>query len=445
MIYWYTGQPGHGKTLNAIAFVIAMKKEADAKHAKDPGKHPKRELFICNVRDMEFDKVGATPLSPEEFKAWADSPEYLEKLASLEARRGNMTKDQYSEARKELESEKCATEEINPRFHNAIVLIDEAYEHGIFPKRPPSASVPRHVERVAKHRHYGMDIVGVCQSPDKQCDGFLHDLIEWHVHVRRRFGTSYQHLREFDRFEANPEKKAPLKIKRQMLPKHVFGLYKSTQLDTTERRIPWYFVAFAVGIPLGLGFMYYTFGGMKERLGGGVEPVPIASASAGANGAQAPVAPGASRKVETPLEFAQRFVPRIPSQPWSAPAYDNLQVSADPPRLFCMSSRRGTDAAGGIRRTSCSCVTEQGTRYTVRMDVCMAIARDGQYEPYYQERTQMQMDGLAMQDTHAQELRRLREGGATAQVVGVPQVPSYGDIAIKPNPGATNPGWGTVR
>lgn len=79
----------------------------------------------------------------------------------------------------------------HPRFENAIVLIDEAYEHGMMPKRPNSTVVPRHIERVAKHRHFGMDIIGVCQSPDTQCDPFLRDLIERHIHVRRRFGTEH--------------------------------------------------------------------------------------------------------------------------------------------------------------------------------------------------------------------------------------------------------------
>lgn len=390
MIYWYTGQPGHGKTLTAIVRAMEF---------KDKG----REVYVCNVRDFDYEKTGMHKMTPADFLDWM-----------------NFLPD------------------------GAVCLVDEAYEHGMLPKRPPSAKVPPHVERLATHRHRGIDFIFVCQSPDKQIDGFVHDLIEEQVHVRRRFGTQFQHLRIFDRFERNPEKAHPLRIVRQRLPKRAFGVYKSTALDTTERRVPWYFIGFAVGVPLGLGFMYYTFGGLKDRLGGGAQPVPNVAASAAANGAQAPVAAGASSKAATPLEYAQRFIPRIPSQPWSAPAYDGLAVGAEPPRLFCMSSRRGTDATGGIRRTSCSCVTEQGTRYTVRMDVCMAIARDGQYEPYYQERTREQLDGLAMQDVHAGNLRRLHEGG-TAQVVGVPQVPSYGDIGIKANGGATNPGWGTVR
>lgn len=339
MIYWFTGQPGHGKTLCAIQRAMEF---------RDQG----RVVYVCNVRDFDYEKTGMLPMTPEQFKDW-------------------------------------------PRFlpDGAVALVDEAYEHGMLPKRPPGSRVPEHVERLATHRHRGLDFIFVCQSPDKQVDSFVHDLIERHIHVRRRFGTKFQHLREFDRYEKNPEKATPLVVRRQMLPKRPMGTYKSTEMDTTERRIPWYYFAFAVAVPLLLAMMYFTFGNMEERLGGGapVPPVaPVADRAPNANGAAATVAVGAKGSMD-PMEYMAQFMPRVASQPWSAPAYDGLSVPPEPPRVFCM--------IGGDHRTgTCTCLTEQGTRYRMPLQTCRAIAIDGQYEPYYKEPGTRLVDGERMQE-----------------------------------------------
>ncbi|UUE98319.1 zonular occludens toxin domain-containing protein [Xanthomonas hortorum pv. pelargonii] len=152
MIYWYTGQPGHGKTLHAIDRLLEF---------KDQG----RIVYACNIREFDYAKTGVLEMTPQQFCDW---PNFLP--------------------------------------DGAVALVDEAYEHGMLPKRPNSSKVPHHVEQLAKHRHRGLDFIFVSQSPDKQCDQFVHDLIERHVHVRRRFGTKFVHLREFDRFEAQAER-----------------------------------------------------------------------------------------------------------------------------------------------------------------------------------------------------------------------------------------------
>lgn len=383
MLYWYTGQPGHGKTLHAIQRALELKAEADEKHAKDPSKYPLRPLYVCNVRDFDYAKTGAFELTAEQWKTWADSPEYTRRRDEILA--AGLSESALKQQLEQLEREKCATEVINPDFLHAIVLVDEAYEHGMFPKRPAGSKVPRWVERVAKHRHYAMDIIGVCQSPDTQADSFLHDLIERHTHVRRRFGTKFVHLREFDRFERNPEKGHPLTIKRVTLPKKIFGLYKSTELDTTERRIPWYFFALPILVIAGLVGVYSTFGRMDKFMGSDA-PKPAATTSGGAatrDGASATARGERSARQKDGAAYAREFLPRVPSQPWSAPAYDEaLQLSGEPPRLFCMSSLDGQGVNGEHMKASCTCLTEQGTAYVVPQSACRIIARFGQYEPF---------------------------------------------------------------
>ncbi len=345
MIYWYTGQPGHGKTLHAIDRLLEF---------KDKG----RIVYACNIRQFDYAKTGVLEMTPEQFKDW---PNFLP--------------------------------------DGAVALVDEAYEHGMLPKRPAGAKVPHHVEQLAKHRHKGLDFIFVSQSPDKQCDQFVHDLIERHIHVRRRFGTKFVHLREFDRFEAHAEKAVPLTTTRKALPKRPMGTYQSTELDTTERKIPWYYIAFPVGIAVALFLMYYSFGSMGSRLGGAEsETVAQVNASAAAprDGAYATAGGGGAARTETmsAADYAKQFVPRVPSEPWSAPAYDNvLTLPSEPPRLFCMSSMGGMDAQGRSAEPSCTCVTEQGTPYLLAESTCRFVARRGQYEPYRPIRDNRLVDG----------------------------------------------------
>jgi len=441
MLYWYTGQPGHGKTLNAIDRALRMKEEADAKHKADPQKYPHRPLYVCNVRDFDYAKTGAFEMTPEMFRAWADSPEYLSKRAAIDAQRvdGDITEKEHAKLLAALESEKCATEECDPRFTNAIMLIDEAYEHQMLPKRPPSSALPRHVERIAKHRHHGLDIIGVCQSPDTQCDAFVRDLIEEHVHVRRLFGTNRVQLRIFDKFEAQAEKRTPLRSKIIHLTKgkKSVGTYKSTVFDTTERRIPWYYYAAGIGAPLGLAFILYVFMGLGDRLGGGSPETPStpavtsASGAQAANGAHATVAAARAAAPQTAEEYAARFTPRIAAQPWSAPAYDSLTVPAQPPRVFCMISGAGEDASGLRSEGGCTCITDQGTRYAMPRTSCEIVATQGQYEPFRQNRLgdDYRMDGQQLQQRHYEDAQRIyAQRSQPAPPGGTWTMPTYGDF-----------------
>lgn len=353
MIYWFTGQPGHGKTLHAIARALEFKAQG-------------RLVYVCNVRGFDYEKAGMERMTPEQFRDWMD---FLP--------------------------------------DGAVCIVDEAYEQGMLPKRPPGSKVPPHVERLATHRHRGLDFIFVCQSPDKQVDAFVHDLIERHIHVRRRFGTQFVHLREFDRYEKSPEKATPLVVRRTRLPKHVFGLYQSTELDTTERRIPWYYIALAIMVPSALGFAYWTFGGMGERLGARGVPEPQPS-SAQLSGDRTRVgterSDGSARAPMIALDqYVESMRPRVASQPWTAPFYDGkFNVPVDPPRVFCMSS--GHMRGERWISETCKCVTEQGTAYRLEHAQCALIARDGQYEPFRNEQDTRYTDATSVQRDAREEL-----------------------------------------
>lgn len=369
MIYWYTGQPGHGKTLHAIDHLLKLKEQG-------------RIVYACNIRQFDYEKTGVLEMTPEQFRDWM-----------------NFLPD------------------------GAVALVDEAYEHKMLPKRPPGAPVPEHVQELAKHRHRGLDFIFVSQSPDKQCDQFVHDLIERHIHVRRMFGSKMVQLREFDKFQANAERATPIQTRRVHLlrGKRSVGTYQSTEMDTTEKRIPWYWWAFGLGIPLGALALFYVFGGMQSRLVGDKARAPeVQLQDTGpqvaheGNGAFATVA-----EVRVPMsaeEYQAQFQPRVPSQPWSAPAYDSkLSLTSEPPRIFCMQGAPGETVDGQWRANgSCSCLTEQGTRYLLEHQACALIASAGQYEPYFDERIgQMRTDGLSQQAQLVDDLRQSREFGTS--------------------------------
>ncbi|MEE7546143.1 zonular occludens toxin family protein [Xanthomonas sp. Kuri4-1] len=385
MIYWYTGQPGHGKTLHAIDHAIDF---------RDQG----RLVYVCNVRGFKHADARMLEMTPEQFIDWPNSlPD------------------------------------------GSVVLVDEAYEHGMLPKRRPGSMVPNHVEQLAKHRHRGLDFIFVSQSPDRQCDDFAQDLIERHIHVRRRFGLPFAHLRTFDRYEKNPEKGHPLILKRVKLPKRPMGLYESTVMDTSERNIPWYYptaVALLIAIIWGAWHMVNR---VHDQLSGKQEVVGIAPGRPGAeNGAAAKVvaegptvAPATTRNGD----YVAWMTPRIPGQPWTAPAYDGLNVPSNvPPRLFCMEGGSGQDAQGRAREASCSCITDQGTAYELEAARCRIVARRGQYEPFLDvsQREAQRLSDFQQASHQMQEAQRIRQGdqpvtiGKADRVQGTfPESPSY--------------------
>lgn len=369
MIYWYTGQPGHGKTLHAIDHAIDF---------RDQG----RLVYVGNVRGFKHDEARMLPITPEQFCDW---PNFLP--------------------------------------DGAVCLIDEAYEHQMLPKRRPGSQVPYHVEQLAKHRHRGLDFIFVSQSPDRQCDDFVQDLIERHVHVRRRFGLPLAHLRTFDRYEKNPEKGHPLILKRVKLPKRPMGLYESTVMDTSDRAIPWYYPAailLLAGIIVGAWIMVNR---VHDQLSGNLseQTEQTIAPQAAENGAGATVVaaqPAGSAEPPKPSrssDYLAWIQPRVPGQPWTAPAYDSLSIpTSQPPRIYCMQSGAGQDANGEHRPEGCTCITDQGTAYEMEFDRCSIVARKGQYEPFL-DMNQLEarrMEGMQQSAHYQRETQRIREAGA---------------------------------
>ncbi|WP_226468061.1 zonular occludens toxin domain-containing protein [Luteimonas panaciterrae] len=326
MIYLRTGQPGHGKTLFSLEEALAEAEKG-------------RTVAVHGVPGLNYAKCGFVEITDP--KDWQNLPD------------------------------------------NTLIFIDECYT--VFPNRVANSVVPPHVEALARHRHRGFDFILVCQLGN-QIDPFVRGLVDTHTHYRKKFGSPFVVQKKWDHYATNVlARDSDNKLTR--LPKSLIKrqLYHSTTKDSTKRHLPWYFI---VG-PIVVAYAAYVF----WRVGTGrlfgeehtTAPTEQAAAATTAPAAQAAGAAAPQSDKDKPMskeEYFDRFKPRDAAAPWSAPAYDNRRIVAEP-RVFCVTSGAGLDADGVERGDSCRCLTEQNTPYEMPKDRCEYIAKNGAvYNPY---------------------------------------------------------------
>ncbi len=326
-LYLVTGQPGHGKTAYALDKAFKLQKEG-------------RAIYAHGVKDLDYAKAGWTYL--EDPSKWEELPD------------------------------------------GSVVLLDECYT--VFPNRNPGAAVPAHVKALATHRHRGFDFILIAQQ-GLQLDPFLRGLYEEHVHVRQTsIVRSKTKLKRWNQYQSNVQVKCDDTVD-WIRPKYVFDYYTSTTKITTKRSMPmwmrWLLLLIVLlGAVLGyLKWRYDTKIAEAEQQTKQLHPVafdgvrPTARSGAEA-GAGAPVT------YATVAEYATAHNPRIGTMPWTAPIYDQRAVTADP-QLYCIASGEGLDGNGRHTEATCTCLTEQGTRYELSQPECRTLARNGPaYNPY---------------------------------------------------------------
>ena len=211
MITIRTGLPGAGKTLFTVHDYIA----------RPPlGSAPVREVYVSGI-DLVPDSVPFIPL--DEPTRWMDCPA------------------------------------------GSLVIIDEAQR--FFRNRPPGAPVPDYVAALETHRHLGIDLVLVTQDP-MLIDKHVRRLAGEHFHAKRTFGLSSITMYRWQRCVDDPldfhTKKEAEKVRRKY-PKKIFKCYKSAEIHTVKRKIPFrVWATFAVLLALGpIGwFAYHHISGM---------------------------------------------------------------------------------------------------------------------------------------------------------------------------------------
>ena len=211
MITIRTGLPGAGKTLFSVYDYIA----------RPPlGVASVREVYVSGI-DLVPDMLPFIPL--DEPTRWMDCPP------------------------------------------GSLVVIDESQR--FFRNRPPGAPVPDYVAALEIHRHLGIDLVLITQDP-MLIDKHVRRLAGEHFHAKRTFGLSSMTMYRWQRCVDDPldfhTKKEAEKVRRKY-PKKIYNCYKSAEIHTVKRKIPFrVWATFAVLLALGpIGwFAYHHISGM---------------------------------------------------------------------------------------------------------------------------------------------------------------------------------------
>lgn len=323
-LWLITGLPGSGKTLRVTTII---------EDAIADG----RPVYVCNLNGIDI--PGVIPW--EDPHAWRDLPP------------------------------------------NALLVVDEAQR--FFRARRGNVEPPESITAMETIRHDGVWIVLTTQQPT-YLDKHIRGLVVKHIHHVRNFGHESANVFEFRECYddvQSPSLRDQAQFSVWLFPKKNYGKYKSAEVHTVKRGLPKkVLIGIVCGVAaLGIGaWSVSRMFGINETFAAD----PKATQAAPAAGSLSPG--GGQRVVDerpmTPAEFAQRFLPRFPTMPMSAPAFDELQVAARP-QYLCMSSEAGRDADGKWREASVTCLSEQGTRVYLDEVTARDMARNGPaYNPY---------------------------------------------------------------
>lgn len=321
----------------------------------------------------------------------------------------------------------------------SLIFVDEAWKWFGHLHDASRQATPPHVLQLAEHRHRGIDFVWTAQGPN-QIYPFARPLIADHTHVVRRFGTQFIDVFKWEELQEDVKsdgKRSNALRNTRTLPEQAFGAYKSAEVHTIKRRIPWRVVALPgllIAAVLAAWFAFHALrpanlvGSTDEATGASVL-APAPTSATGARGASPE-----DREPMTALEYAAAHLPRFATMPHTAPIFDDRAPTADP-LLMCMSSEAGTGAAGEHLPASCICLTEQGTKYDISDGECRRVARWGQpYNPY-RERSDRRMSGDRMQVNAGAGRSELPVyQGGTPGTVGAPGVDRTFGTLTRPIP-----------
>jgi zona occludens toxin len=311
MITLITGLPGNGKTLYALAWL----KERAVKEG--------RTVYYSGIADLRI--PGWIEL--EDATKWASVPK------------------------------------------GSIVIVDEAQR--IFRPRMHGAKVPDFVEALETHRHLGVDLVFITQHP-MLVDANVRRLVGQHFHVVRKFGTQFATIHEWGKCKEHCDKNREDSVRHEWkFDREVFGLYKSAEVHTHKRRIP-----FKVFLLLAMPFI---FGGLGYWAWTYLDPDRKVQEAKPAGGAMVQATVTRNGPL-TPQAYVQQFVPRVDGLAYTAPVYDAMTQPVEAPY----------PAACIATKSRCSCFTQQGTALQVTEPLCRDIVAKGFFVPWKQQQAPQQ-------------------------------------------------------
>lgn len=306
MIYLLTGLPGNGKTLYTVA------------RAPELLAHEGREIYYSGINELTL------PWHPTDPETWYKLPV------------------------------------------GSAVVIDEAQKY--FRPMPNGAERPHKITAMETHRHMGMDLWLITQHPNL-LDPHVRRLVGKHIHVHRTFGLGFANVMEWEQCEDPTDYHAKKRANTYQFrfPKEAFTRYKSAEVHTVKRRLPWKLIVIPIMVAAAASlawFGYRTLRGSAETQSAKGKPAAQGSLE---------VAPGTnSQPLENRLKSMQ---PEIPDLPHTAPRYAPLTgPRAVPVAQACMADFR-------YPQVNCWCVSQRGTRMEVSRQFCLDFIAQGR--PFY--------------------------------------------------------------
>lgn len=315
-----TAVPGSGKTLRAVWYM---------REALEAGE----QVWACNINGLKLDGVNEFP-DPTK---WEDLPA------------------------------------------GSILVVDEAQKFF-----RAGREVPSYIAAMETIRHMGIRLILITQHP-ALIHGNIRALVGFHEHLVRENGkqsvTVYTRSRVIDNVRSDKALAAEDHAS-WTYPTDVFELYTSAEVHTVKRTIPSKYKRAALLFALAIAL----FAGVVWRIRSNLQADESTIAAAGLPQASQPAATGKAKDAgngpafKTAGDYAQAMMPLVPALPASAQAFNSREMLAQP-EVYCMSSGK---MVGNVWHVdSCTCLTEQGTRYDLDLQQCGQIARSGGvYNPY---------------------------------------------------------------
>lgn len=283
--------------------------------------------------------------------------------------------------------------------HGAVLVIDEA--HYFFPQRQ-KGKPPIEIQELTEHRHQGVDIIFMSQH-FANIDVFVRRLLgHWRV-IERKSNMERSRVYEFEKYtpvDENPvfwakTKKTAHKAYTYRFNKKYYGVYKSAEVHTVKRNLPWGKLALLALALSAVGVAAWVGLGVKSRVEGSSAPSVQAVQSSVAKPASGGLlghmqGGGASKDAPmTAAEYVSSFTPRVEGLPFSAPRYDEITKPTEAP----------IPAACVVVRSKCTCYTQQSTKIRgMPDDVCRDIASNGffmDFDPGSKRREAEQRDAAS--------------------------------------------------
>lgn len=263
----------------------------------------------------------------------------------------------------------------------SAMFVDEAQK--AWRARRGNREVPPELQEMEEHRYEGIDIYLITQDPSF-LDNHIKGLVSKHWHCVP-YGQDSSRVFEFNECQDNTksiQKRANAEFKVWQHPKKYYGVYTSAKHHMQKPKIPWKhriprlsFIAAGVIAVLCICALVFDWGPDTKA-----KPAAVAEERAGSS-----LFGGVLGRKGAPMteeQYLFNLQPRFPEIPWSAPAYDHRQVQSSP-QVFCIEGGEGLDGNGEWKRTSVTCLTEQGTSYRLPPAQALNNARNGPaYNPF---------------------------------------------------------------